>query len=58
MKQWAERFFYKIVWRLVWIFYPRYTIEGLENLPEEPAIVVGNHSQAHGAIVAEEDDEE
>ena len=35
MKQWAERFFYKIVWRLVWIFYPRYTIEGLENLPEE-----------------------
>ena len=53
MKQWAERFFYKIVWRLVWIFYPRYTIEGLENLPEEPAIVVGNHSQAHGPIFSE-----
>ena len=53
MKQWAERLFYKIVWRLVWIFYPRYTIEGLENLPEEPAIVVGNHSQAHGPIFSE-----
>lgn len=27
---------------------------GLENLPEDAFVLVGNHSQAHGAIVAEE----
>lgn len=53
MREWIDRLFYKFVWRLVWIFYPRYTVEGLENLPEEPSIVVGNHSQAHGPIFSE-----
>lgn len=45
--------FYKFIWHLVWIFYPRIRIEGMENLPEEPAIVVGNHAQAHGPIFSE-----
>ena len=53
MRAWIEKLFYKLVWRLVWIFYPSYTIEGRENLPEEPSIVVGNHSQAHGPIFSE-----
>lgn len=53
MRAWIDKVFYKLVWRLVWMFYPRYTIEGLENLPEEPSIVVGNHSQAHGPIFSE-----
>lgn len=53
MREWIDKVFYKFVWRLVWIFYPRYTIEGLENLPEEPSIVVGNHSQMHGPIFSE-----
>lgn len=53
MREWIDKVFYKVVWRLVWIFYPRYTIEGLENLPEEPSIVVGNHSQMHGPIFSE-----
>ena len=53
MRAWIEKLFYKLVWRLVWIFYPSYTVEGRENLPEEPSIVVGNHSQAHGPIFSE-----
>lgn len=53
MGRWIEKMFYKVVWGLVWIFYPRYTIEGQENLPQEPCIVVGNHAQAHGPIFSE-----
>lgn len=44
---------FRIIRGLVWLFYPRVKIEGLENLPEEPSIIVGNHSQMHGPIVGE-----
>ena len=27
---------------LVWVFYPRITVEGAENLPEGPCLAVGN----------------
>ena len=53
MKAWIEKVFYKVCWWLVWVFYPKTTVEGLENLPEEASIIVGNHSQANGPIVAE-----
>lgn len=39
---------------IVGVFYPKMELVGLERLPEEPFVLVGNHSQAHGAIVAEE----
>ncbi len=46
-----------IVYRIVrWIaasVTPVYKIEGAENLPDGPAIVIGNHSQAFGPIAAE-----
>ena len=32
---------------------PVYQIEGIENLPDGPAVVVGNHSQAFGPIAVE-----
>lgn len=38
---------------LVRAFYPKIGIQGLENLPEEPCIIVGNHSQMHGPIAGE-----
>ena len=38
---------------LVWLFYPKTEIVGLENLPEEPCIVVGNHTKMHGPICGE-----
>lgn len=33
--------------------YPRITLTGLEHLPQEPYILVGNHSQMHGPIACE-----
>ena len=39
---------------IVGVFYPKMELVGLEKLPEESCILVGNHSQAHGAIITEE----
>ncbi len=35
------------------VFYPKIQVEGAENLPEEPVIIVGNHCQMNGPIVGE-----
>ena len=53
MKSRAEKLFYQICWNTVRLFYPKIHVEGLENLPQEPSIVVGNQSQAHGPIFSE-----
>lgn len=44
---------YRIIRGLVWLFYPKMKVEGNENLPEEAAIIVGNHCQMHGPICSE-----
>ena len=44
---------YKLIKRLVWILYPKTQIVGSENLPEEPCVIVGNHTQMNGPIVSE-----
>ena len=44
---------YKVVKALIQFFYPRIRTEGTENLPDEPVIIVGNHSQVHGPIALE-----
>ncbi len=33
--------------------YPKMTITGFENLPDEPVIIVGNHTQLHSPIACE-----
>lgn len=38
---------------LVRIFYRKRTFIGMENLPKEPSIVVGNHAQIHGPITSQ-----
>ena len=35
------------------LFYPKTQVEGVENLPDEPVIIVGNHCQMNGPIVGE-----
>ena len=35
-----------------WV-YPRITVEGLEHLPQEPCLLVGNHAQMNGPIIGE-----
>lgn len=48
-KSWLFRFIKYLV-RLV---YQKTEIIGLENLPDEPCVIVGNHSQIHGPIACE-----
>ncbi len=44
---------YKFLRWLVKLCYPKPAVTGLENLPDGPAIVVGNHAQMHGPIAGE-----
>lgn len=41
---------YRFIRFMVWVFFPKYTLEGTENLPEEPAVLIGNHSKANGPV--------
>ncbi len=45
--------FYKIIKAGVWLFSPKMKIYGEELLPEEPCIIVGNHTQMYGPITSE-----
>ena len=44
---------YRVIKWLVRCCYPRMTLEGAENLPDAPAIIVGNHTQMNGPIACE-----
>ena len=44
---------YRAVVALVRLFYPRPEIVGMEHLPEGPCVIVGNHAQMNGPIVAD-----
>ena len=44
---------YRVIKALVRLFYPKMEVIGIENLPDEPAIIVGNHTQMNGPIACE-----
>ncbi len=44
---------YRVIRWLVWLFSPKYRLEGKENLPDEPCVFVGNHSHMYGPIAGE-----
>lgn len=46
-------FQYKIIKALVRLFYGKMEVVGLENLPANNAIIVGNHAQMNGPIAGE-----
>lgn len=46
-------FTYRLIRYGVWLFSPKWHLEGLERLPEGPCIIVGNHCQMYGPIAAE-----
>lgn len=48
-----EFLLYKAIEALVRLFYPKMEVVGTENLPDEPAIIVGNHTQMNGPIACE-----
>lgn len=44
---------YRILRWLIWLFSPKIQLVGTENLPREPFVAVGNHSQMMGPIAGE-----
>lgn len=44
---------YKVIYFLVKLFSPKYKIVGVEKLPKDPCVIVGNHSQMYGPIAGE-----
>ena len=53
MKQKKTSLLFKIIKGLIRLFYPRIRVAGQENLPNDPAIIVGNHAQMNGPIACE-----
>ena len=45
--------FFRILRWFVGVCYGKKGFSGIENIPDEPSIIVGNHAQAHGPMVAE-----
>ena len=44
---------YRFIYRCIWLFSPKYTLHGMDKLPDEPCVIVGNHCQMYGPIAAE-----
>ena len=45
--------FYSFLKKIVKTFYRKWDLQGLFNIPSEPSIIVGNHSQVYGPLVSE-----
>ena len=45
--------FFKFIKKIVKIFYKTPEFSGVDNLGDEPVIIVGNHAQLHGPIITE-----
>ncbi len=44
---------FKFIKATIRFFYPKIEVMGTENLPDEPVIIVGNHTQLNGPIACE-----
>ena len=53
MKRTVSKSIYRTIRFLVWLFSPKFKTSGEENLPDEPFVIVGNHSQMYGPIAGE-----
>lgn len=53
MKEKINSQIYRMIKWLVRVCYPEIDVIGRENLPEEPAIIVGNHTKMNGPIACE-----
>ena len=53
MTQQKTSVLFKFIKWCVKICYPKIQVEGIENLPDEPVIIVGNHCRMNGPIVGE-----
>ena len=46
-------FIYRVLRYLIWLGFPKWRLQGVENLPEGPCVIVGNHSQMYGPVAGE-----
>ncbi|MBQ4630022.1 MAG: hypothetical protein IJB70_03445 [Clostridia bacterium] len=55
MKKSGRRFgfLFRFLKAVIKPFYPKYELMGLENIPDEPCIIVANHTQMYSPIVCE-----
>lgn len=53
MKKKFAALVYRLIKWFVRLFYPKIESVGTENIPDEPVLFVGNHSQMHGPIACE-----
>lgn len=44
---------FQLIKGMIRFFYPKMKITGLENLPDEPCVIVSNHAQMNGPIACE-----
>lgn len=44
---------FRLIKKIVYSFYKKTEICGIENLPDEPCVIVSNHAQVHGPIISE-----
>ncbi|MBQ8836101.1 MAG: hypothetical protein IJ002_01170 [Clostridia bacterium] len=44
---------FKVIKALLKVFYPKMEVVGADKLPDEPVIIVGNHTQLNGPIACE-----
>ena len=52
-KEEQKPWLFRAIKYLVRVFYPKTEVAGTENLPDEPVVIVGNHTQMHGPIACE-----
>ncbi len=45
--------FYRMLRWFIWLFSPKFRLEGTENIPDGPHVIVGNHSHMYGPIAGE-----
>lgn len=53
MRNRIRRVLYRFLAFFVWLFSPKYKVEGAENIPAEPSVLVGNHCHMYGPVFAE-----
>ena len=53
MEEKKTSWIYRVLRWFVWLFAPKFRLEGTENLPKEACVIVGNHSQMYGPIAGE-----
>lgn len=48
-----KKLYYRIVTAIIRVFYKKRAFEGLENIPEEPCVIIANHAKTHGPLTFE-----